>query len=288
MQQVIIAQALIKQDQKVLLLRRNDSTSENSGLFELPGGKVNVGEDPKAALRSEVQEQTGATITTLQPLEVCSFQHDAKQYIILVFLAALHQPVSLKMSREHDKYTWKMMQNILHDEITLLTRTALQIHPAIAKTDESMVNNRSYDVLNTTHNEQVIVYADGGSRGNPGPSAAGFVIKSPDDKLLFEGGKYLGITTNNQAEYQAVKLALDKAIEIGATAIQCRLDSQLVVNQLNGVYQIRNRELWPIHAYIKELVQYKIKKITFVHVRREFNKEADAMVNKVLDEQKSP
>lgn len=129
----------------------------------------------------------------------------------------------------------------------------------------------------------LVVYADGGSRGNPGPSASGFVVKNDDEsQILYEGGEYLGITTNNQAEYRAVKLGLEKAITLGATEVTFYLDSQLVVNQMNGIYKVRNRELWPIYSSIRETVQ-KLKKVAFVHVRREFNKEADGMVNKILD-----
>lgn len=142
------------------------------------------------------------------------------------------------------------------------------------------------DVENITKNDELIIYADGGSRGNPGPSASGFVIKDSDEHLIFEGGMYLGVTTNNQAEYHAVRLALEKAKELGGKTLMVRLDSLLVVNQLNGIYRVKNRDLWPIHAKIKELVT-DFGRVSFTHVRREFNREADAMVNKILDEHKS-
>jgi ribonuclease HI len=109
------------------------------------------------------------------------------------------------------------------------------------------------------------------------------VVFSSEGELLFEGGKYLGVTTNNQAEYQAVRFGLEKALELHARIVNLRLDSQLVANQLIGVYQIKNRDLWPIHASIKELIK-QFEKVTFTHVRREFNKDADAMVNKILDQ----
>jgi ribonuclease HI len=146
--------------------------------------------------------------------------------------------------------------------------------------------NQPRDVVFSATNgnaHEVVVYTDGGSRGNPGPSASGFVIYAADGELLFEGGKYLGVTTNNQAEYQAVKLGLEKALELHAQVVSFRLDSQLVANQLTGIYQIKNRDLWPIHSSIKELIT-QFKKVTFTHVRREFNREADAMVNKILDQ----
>ena len=176
------------------------------------------------------------------------------------------------------------MSEIQLNEVTDFTRIELQLEAMPTHTDDKLFISLKSDVNVTANFSHLIIYTDGGSRGNPGPSASGFVLKNAQEKTLFEGGKYLGITTNNQAEYQAVKLALEKAMEMGAQYIQFRLDSQLVVNQLNGSFQIRNRDLWPIHTAIKEYIA-RFKEVTFTHVRREFNHEADAMVNKILDAQ---
>lgn len=132
----------------------------------------------------------------------------------------------------------------------------------------------------------LIIYTDGGSRGNPGPSASGYVIMDENKEILEEGGEYLGITTNNQAEYQAVKLALEHAEKFSPNSIEFRIDSLLVVNQMNGIYKIRNRDLWPVHKAIKDLAG-KYPKVTYNHVRRENNKLADKMVNDILDSQHS-
>ena len=136
----------------------------------------------------------------------------------------------------------------------------------------------------TDSHDTLKIFTDGGSRGNPGPSASGYVIMTTEDQILEEGGEYIGVTTNNQAEYQAVKLALENARKYGQPQIDFYIDSLLVVNQMNGVFKIKNRDLWPIHQNIKEL-SAQFKKVTFTHVRREFNKLADAQVNQVLDSQ---
>lgn len=130
---------------------------------------------------------------------------------------------------------------------------------------------------------QVILYADGGSRGNPGPSAGGYVIMNADEEVLVDKGLYLGITTNNQAEYQALKAGLEEARRMGAREVDVRLDSLLVVNQMRGQFKVKNRELWPIHEAIKQLAG-SFEKVTFRHVPRELNRLADAAVNRVLDE----
>lgn len=129
---------------------------------------------------------------------------------------------------------------------------------------------------------QVKMYSDGGSRGNPGPSASGFVLLDMDDTILMKSGVYLGITTNNQAEYQSLRYGLEAAKKLGAREVDVYMDSMLVVNQMKGIFKVKNRDLWPIHEAIKEIAA-TFKKITYTHVPRELNKLADAEVNETLD-----
>lgn len=126
------------------------------------------------------------------------------------------------------------------------------------------------------------LYADGGSRGNPGPSAGGFAVLSMDNILLKSSSKYLGITTNNQAEYHALKGGLELCQTGHVKLVYVYMDSLLVVNQMKGIFKIKNRELWPIHDACKNLIS-QFKAVTFTHVPRELNKLADAEVNKALD-----
>ena len=141
-----------------------------------------------------------------------------------------------------------------------------------------------YIVLAESVPETVIIHCDGASRGNPGLSSSGFVFIDPtNNQVVVEGGEFLGITTNNQAEYRAVLLALQVAYELDVRRIKFRLDSLLVVNQMNGLWKIKNKDLWPVNKAISDY-RNLFKSVEFSHVRREFNKLADAMANKVLDE----
>ncbi len=128
----------------------------------------------------------------------------------------------------------------------------------------------------------VNLYADGGSRGNPGPSAAGFVILDDHGQVLQSWNKYLGITTNNQAEYHALVAGLEWCKQHNVQDVEVYLDSLLVVNQLKGAYKVKNRDLWALYEAAKRL-QAVFKSIHFTHVPREMNKLADAEVNKALD-----
>lgn len=131
------------------------------------------------------------------------------------------------------------------------------------------------------------MYADGGSRGNPGPAAGAavlFAIEPNGDTgdRVGESAKFLGIATNNQAEYTGIIAGLKKAHELGYNEVEARLDSELAVRQLNGQYKVKNPELAKLFLEIYNLKQH-FRKVTFTHVRREYNVAADALVNQTLD-----
>lgn len=193
------------------------------------------------------------------------------------------------LAHEYHRYPrweneWSVVQiwltSINHNGERQITEVETQLAQAIDGLLDAQVAALKSQVLPAP--EKVKVFADGGSRGNPGPSASGYVVLDVEDKVIMEAGVYLGVTTNNQAEYTALKLALEACHKLGAAEVQVYMDSMLVVNQMKGVFKIRNRELWPIHEAIKQLVA-GFKHVSFQHVPREFNRLADAQVNKTLD-----
>ncbi|PIT93890.1 ribonuclease H [Candidatus Falkowbacteria bacterium CG10_big_fil_rev_8_21_14_0_10_43_11] len=130
--------------------------------------------------------------------------------------------------------------------------------------------------------EKLIIHTDGGARNNPGPAGIGAVIYDEKKNIVKEISEYIGETTNNQAEYKAVIRALEEAKKLGADELEFYLDSELVVRQLNREYKVKNKELAPLFMKVYNLSQ-GFKKISFQHVIRERNKEADALVNKAID-----
>ncbi len=130
--------------------------------------------------------------------------------------------------------------------------------------------------------EKIIIHSDGGARGNPGPAGIGAVLNADNGIVLAEISKYIGETTNNQAEYQALIAGLEKAKELKAEELDCYLDSELVVKQLNREYKVKNAELAPLFLKVHNL-SLSFKKIKFIHIRREFNKEADRLANEAMD-----
>jgi ribonuclease HI/ADP-ribose pyrophosphatase YjhB (NUDIX family) len=285
MNQRIAVRGIIKLDDKMLLLRRATGRETILGQYELPGGRLAYGEQPEDALRRYLHDDAGLHIETAALFDVVTYidQDDRNiQYAVIAYTVELaeghHEP---RLSENYDQFIWQSLDNIQQSSLTDLTQLLLGIIHQDELTDKSL-EKLSINDDEIAMNSDAIIYADGGSRGNPGPSASGFVIMDSTQHIITQGGEYLGITTNNQAEYQGVRLALEKAKELGLKRVDFRLDSMLVVNQMNGLYTIKNRELWPINERIRDLVK-DFDRVTFRHVRRELNQLADGEVNKALD-----
>jgi ribonuclease HI len=285
MKQRLSVRAIINDGGKALVLRRANGRPTILGKYELPGGKLAYNEQPEDALRRYLHDDAGIHIKSVQLFDVVTYiDHDDRgiQYAVIVYLVT---PVAnghaMRLSGNYSKYKWHSMSEVQQSELTDLTQLLLGIIQQEEITDKTLKVVKANDVK-TSSDDAVTIYTDGGSRGNPGPSAAGYVILNSRQEVIAEGGEYLGITTNNQAEYHGVRLGLEKAIELKITRADFKIDSMLVVNQMKGFYKIKNRELWPINERIRELMK-QFRKVTFTHVGREFNQLADGMVNKTLD-----
>ncbi|MDD4135754.1 MAG: ribonuclease HI family protein [Candidatus Shapirobacteria bacterium] len=131
------------------------------------------------------------------------------------------------------------------------------------------------------------VYTDGGSRGNPGHSGYGLVIYDDNQKILFQESKYLGIKTNNEAEYAGLIGALiwinNNQNSLKISKINFNSDSQLMIRQLTGLYKVKAPNLIPIFLKAKDLINSISSPITFKDVRRDFNKLADQLANEAMD-----
>jgi ribonuclease HI len=129
----------------------------------------------------------------------------------------------------------------------------------------------------------ITAYIDGGARGNPGPAGYGVVIVDGDGQPLTELHGALGIATNNVAEYNGLLAALAWAARHGHTRVHIRADSQLLVEQMKGNYRVKNEGLLPLYRQARHLIS-RIGHVTFEHIRREQNKQADRLSNVGMDE----
>ena len=134
---------------------------------------------------------------------------------------------------------------------------------------------------------EAVLFADGGARGNPGPAASAAVLLEPDGELIEEIGAYLGVATNNVAEWTALVLGLEAAAKRGIRRLRVRLDSELVVKQLGGEYRVKHAGLRPLYERARRLVR-EFSEVEIRHVPRAENALADRLVNRVLDEETEP
>jgi len=217
-----------------------------------------------------------------------------KQFVFRDFKEAWHfmERVKEAVERVDHHPRWQNEWNVVdiwlstHEQDMAIT----DIDRELANTIDTLVNATTDEQVEaivdkeTTVITEVQLYADGGSRGNPGPSASGYVLMDMSGRIVLRAGQYLGVTTNNQAEYQALKLGLERAhYDYHAHVVHVYMDSLLVVNQMKNIFKIKNRDLWPVHNACVELTK-KFKKVEFDHIPRELNKIADEEVNKAMDD----
>lgn len=269
---------------KTLVVRRMGGRKSIDGKYELPGGRVADSEQPEDSARRFMADDVGIDQPMHLHLEDVMTYIDSDddrlvQYAVIIYRVTVgSQKRIIKLSNNYDKYVWYKIGKLDHSSLTDISTIVLGTLPVPVPAPDGDNSHKAIQ-------EGVVVYADGGSRGNPGPSAGGYVVIDRGE-IVEQGGEYIGITTNNQAEYHGARLGLEAAARLGVDSLEVRLDSMLVVNQLNNIYKIKNRELWPVNERVRELVD-QFKKVKFVYVPREMNQLADGMVNKVLDQHKS-
>lgn len=274
--QKVIVQALVRIAGATLLLRRK------GGLYELPGGALEGNEQPEDALRRHLKNDTGLLVT--QPLllkdafSMKSRVDNHNNYVLIVYSVEYDEPPRIILGHSYDSY---VLQNSQQLDASLLRDSAQVVFGVYDGTSDMKYESSNSSTVDKKATKYII-YTDGGSRGNPGPSASAYVIYDSRGNLLEQAGEYLGVTTNNQAEYQAVLLGLERASALRLESVEFRLDSMLVVNQINGLYEVKNKEFWPIHGRIKALL-VDMPLVRFKHIPRELNTVADGLVNTVLD-----
>lgn len=285
MKQKVVIRVIVKRNGKVLLLRRVGGRPSIQRKYELPGGSLHEGEQPLDALKRSLQIHAGIEPETYRLLDVVAYQDpdfDERQYLFVVYEATLDRGAKVTTDDEYDRYRWWSLSDIQRDQLTSSTAILLNLdddfNPDLTHDDGSLVAKMGAPAI-----KAAIIHSDGGSRGNPGPSASAYIIEDKKGTILAQGGKFLGFNDSGMAEYTAVELALMKAIELGVTDVDYYSDSLMVVNQMNGLIKVRNPEFVDIHDRIVKLL-FNFRRIHFHHVHREFNRVADSLVNKIMDD----
>ena len=135
--------------------------------------------------------------------------------------------------------------------------------------------------------DEVVVWTDGGARGNPGPAGYGVVVTTPSGQVLAEVAEGIGRATNNVAEYRGAIAGLERARALGARRVRVRADSLLVVNQQKGLWRVRNEALRTLSSEARRLAG-QFERVVWEHVPRERDRHADALANRAMDLQGLP
>lgn len=288
MKQRIRVVGLIRNQDGVLIFKRSHGRSEAPVVWELPTGKIKFGEQPEEAMARSLTDFTGLTASSLKLRDVVTFLASggsgqlSNLYIIYELTIADQQKPTPR-----DRYTaYKYIHDFASANLRLdeTSQAVLEIEEArtnpIAKSTPVTSVNANISPRETANSATINV--DGASRGNPGPSGIGYCIRDEAGKIIEQGGEFIGFATSRLAEYLAMRKGLERAEALGLKSVRFVSDSLMVVNQLNGIFQIKNRDIIPIYQDIQsKLPQFDA--VAFVHVPRTDNTCADAAANQAID-----
>lgn len=288
MKQRIRVTAICKKDGDILLLKRAGGRMDGAEIdFELPTGKIIFGEQPEEAMARVLYENTGVQTASMQLMDVVTFTNlvGSSQLgsLYIVYEVRLGEESTIKMTSErYSSYKWTPLTdttNLPLDEATMMvlqitSTKGVEVKPKLRQIGGEQVAPES---------DTATVYTDGASRGNPGPSGIGYYIIGADGRELKRGGEFLGMSNSRLAEYYGLKEGIEQAIELGLKRVSFISDNLMMVNQMNGVYKVKNQDLMQVYFDVLELLK-NLESYSFTHVPRSQNKEADEEANRVIDE----
>ncbi len=243
--------------------------------WELPTGKIKFGEQPEEALERTLEEYVGVTATSIKLKDVITFValegSSRLDNLYIIYDVTIKGKPDPRVRYTSYKYANDFAASGIH--LGSATSVVLEIED-----DRGIANNSSH---RQTANAAT-VNVDGASRGNPGPSGIGYVIKDANGSVIEKSGEFIGFTTARSAEYFAMKKGIERALELGIKSAQFVSDSLMLVNQLSGIMKPKNPDIIPIYNDIQGLLK-KFDSVSFTHVPREENTVADSEANKAID-----
>ncbi|MEE0887629.1 MAG: reverse transcriptase-like protein [Candidatus Saccharimonadaceae bacterium] len=278
MKQRIRTVGLIKNEKGILVFKCSRGRSDAPAFWELPTGKIKFGEQPEEAMARSLTEYTGLTASSVKLKDVITFlaPEGASQLSNLYIIYELNIDDRVKPIPK-DRYTaYKYIKDLPAPGIRLkdTTISVLEIEEGGAATNR--ISPR--DTANS-----ITINVDGASRGNPGPSGIGYCIHDNNGQIIERGGEFIGFATSRLAEYLAMKKGIERAIELGYKTVHFISDSLMVVNQLSGIFHVKNQDIMQVYDSIQQKLDF-FDAISFTHVPRNQNAIADSEANAAIDE----
>ena len=284
MKQRIRVVGIVRDGDGILLLKKAQNRAEEVPAWEILTGKIRFGEQPEEALARAFYEYLGVEVASLKLIDVVTFvgltESSQMENLYIVFEVVL--PSNAKMIPT-DRYTaFKFLKKSELATVRLDDAT-MSVIDIVSGHKREAINMKPTDAIDDPRGAAngATVYVDGGSRGNPGPAAVGYFIVGADGNVIKRGGEFIGFATSRVAEYYAMKEGVEQAIELGLKRVRFVGDNLMMINQLKGIYQVKSKDYLIIYNDIQNLLK-SFEAVTFAHVKRAQNMEADREADKAL------
>ncbi|MBQ6320981.1 reverse transcriptase-like protein [Candidatus Saccharibacteria bacterium] len=277
MKQRVRVVGMVEKEGEILLMKKRAGRSDAPVFWELPTGKMKFGEQPEEAMARTMMESLGVETKEVKLKDVVTFlafagaSQMANLYII--YIVKIREAEKIVPSERYSAYKFLKRDELSKIRLDEATGAVLGLE------SESFV--QAIQTRETVNG--ATVYVDGGSRGNPGPAGIGYYIVGENGEVLKKGGEFIGFATSRVAEYYALKEGAEQAAELGLKNVRFVGDNLMMINQMNGIYKIKNRDLLPIYADIREMIAKNFEAVSFSHVQREQNANADREANAAID-----
>ncbi len=278
MKQRIRVVGLIKNKDGILIFKRLRGNSEGPVFWELPTGKIKFGEQPEEAMARSLMEYAGLIASNLKLKDVITFlaPEGSSQLSNLYIIYEIDIKDGAKPVPQERYNAFKFIKDFSNPNIRLDETTM-----SVLEIEEGRVTHDRISPRDTANG--ITINVDGASRGNPGPSGVGYCIYDNTGKIIERGGEFIGFATSRVAEYYAMRKGIERAIELGYKTVHFISDSLMVVNQLNGIFHIKNRDVIPIYEDIQENLK-NFEAVSFTHVPRSRNVIADSEAHAAIEE----
>jgi len=286
MKQKIRIAGMIRRADHFLVLKKNRGRADMPITWELPVCKIQVGEQPEEAIARLVDEDLSLTVKKMKIRDAITFTEyvDASKiyslYIIYDIDIEDNEDSKIHLSDKYSSYKFLGFNDDIFSNLSLEEASAAVLEIELGKTGNRQNGEVAVGLRGAANGP--IIYTDGASRGNPGPSGIGYVIYNEDGQEIKRGGEFIGFATSRVAEYYALKEGCEQAMELGFKTVRFVSDNLMMVNQMNGIYQVKNNDILPIYSDINKLIQ-NFDAVAFTHVKRERNIVADSEANKAID-----
>ena len=276
MKQRIRVVGIIKSHEGILVLKCSRGRNDAPVFWELPTGKIRFGEQPEEAMVKSLAEYTGLSASVVKLKDVITFLAPAGSSRLSNLYIVYELGIEGEMKPiPRDRYTaFKFIKDFTHSNVRL-NETSM----SVLEIEEGKLTPE-HSVARAVANG-IVINVDGASRGNPGPSGIGYCIYD-EDRIIERGGEFIGFATSRLAEYFAMRKGVERAIELGYKTVKFVSDSLMVVNQLSGIFTVKNQDILPVYRDIQSKLG-EFEAVSFVHVVRSENVIADAEANAAID-----